>query len=165
MISLKNSSKLSLLGKEHKVVYSEKKFLKAMVNVENSKIYVYRSDLNNYKHNVILEKYLKEFAKKKIVNRTAVLAKRHGFKFNRISVRDQSSRWGSCSSLKNLNFNWRLIFAPSEVMDYVIIHELAHTKQMNHSQKFWDLVEEKMPRWKLYRDWLRENGNEIEMER
>lgn len=165
MISLKNDSKITLEGKEYNIVFSDKKLLRARVSVENNYIYVYQSDLNSHKHKYILEKYLKDFAKKKIIERTVSLSKKYDFEFNKIAVRDQSSRWGSCSSLKNLNFNWRLIFAPSQVMEYVIIHELCHTVQMNHSRKFWELVESKMPNWREYRNWLRENGGEIEMEK
>ncbi|MBQ6353891.1 MAG: M48 family metallopeptidase [Lachnospiraceae bacterium] len=78
--------------------------------------------------------------------------------YNRITIRDQKSRWGSCSEGKNLNFSWRLILMPIEVMDYVVVHELAHLKQMNHSQAFWEEVEKILPNYKEQRKWLKENG-------
>lgn len=81
----------------------------------------------------------------------------YGFRFNRVAFRDQKSRWGSCSRLRNLNFNWRLIMAPIEVIDYVVVHELCHLAQMNHSPRFWALVERTMPNHKTHRRWLREN--------
>lgn len=76
----------------------------------------------------------------------------------RISVRDQSSRWGSCSSSGALSFSWRLVLAPPLVLDYVAAHEVAHLKEMNHSSRFWDLVQITMPRMDEARVWLREHG-------
>lgn len=79
--------------------------------------------------------------------------------FGRITVRDQKTRWGSCSAKGNLNFNWRLVLAPEEVLDYVVVHELAHRKEMNHSQRFWSQVENVMPDYRSRRLWLKENGD------
>lgn len=79
--------------------------------------------------------------------------------FGRITVRDQKTRWGSCSAKGNLNFNWRLVLAPEEVLDYVVVHELAHRKEMNHSQRFWSQVENVMPDYRSRRMWLKENGD------
>ena len=79
--------------------------------------------------------------------------------YGRIAVRDQKTRWGSCSAEGNLNFNWRLIFAPEGVLDYVVVHELAHRKEMNHSARFWGVVESYMPEYKKNQAWLKENGN------
>lgn len=70
------------------------------------------------------------------------------FSYNKISVRNTESRWGSCSSKKNLNFNYKIIFLPSKLRDYVIIHELCHLREFNHSRKFWKLVSEMIPDYK-----------------
>ncbi|AEE51349.1 M48 family metallopeptidase [Haliscomenobacter hydrossis] len=75
-----------------------------------------------------------------------------------ISFKNTSSRWGSCSNTGNLNFSTRLLFAPAEVVDYVIIHELAHLIEMNHSERFWALVAQAMPDYKLKEKWLKANG-------
>jgi predicted metal-dependent hydrolase len=79
----------------------------------------------------------------------------------RLSVRDQSSRWGSCSSSGTLSFSWRLIFAPSFVLDYVAAHEVAHLREMNHSQRFWRLVRQTMPEMQRARIWLKQNGADL----
>jgi predicted metal-dependent hydrolase len=79
----------------------------------------------------------------------------------RISVRDQSSRWGSCSTSGTLCFSWRLIFAPAFVLDYVAAHEVAHLREMNHSQRFWRLVRQTMPDMQRARLWLKQNGAEL----
>ena len=76
--------------------------------------------------------------------------------YGRISMRNQKTRWGSCSSQGNLNFNNRLLFVPKELVDYVVVHELAHRKEMNHSNAFWNVVEKYMPDYKERRKKLRE---------
>lgn len=81
-----------------------------------------------------------------------------GVSYGRIAIRDQKTRWGSCSGEGNLNFNWRLIFAPAGVLDYVVVHELAHRKEMNHSPRFWKVVEDTMSEYRKYQKWLKENG-------
>lgn len=80
--------------------------------------------------------------------------------YNRIVLKEQKTCWGSCSSKLNLNFNWKLLLMPPEVMDYVIVHELSHLLEMNHSKNFWKVVEKVMPDYKIHRKWLKENGME-----
>ena len=72
----------------------------------------------------------------------------------RITLKNQKTRWGSCSSARNLNFNWRLVMAPIEVLDYVVVHELCHLKQMNHSKAFWNEVEKVLPDYGIRKKWL-----------
>lgn len=86
-----------------------------------------------------------------------------GGHYTSITIRDQKTRWGSCSSLGTLSFNYRLIFAPPRVLDYVVVHELCHLTHMNHSRNFWDMVERIMPEYKEYRQWLREHGSELNL--
>lgn len=87
----------------------------------------------------------KEKARKFIESRVGQLNKFYNFKFNRISVRNQKTRWGSCSKNRNLNFNYKLIYLPDQLSDYIITHELCHLKEFNHSGKFWSLVGESIP--------------------
>lgn len=88
-------------------------------------------------------------------------AKIMGVSYGRITIRNQKSRWGSCSGKGNLNFNCLLMLAPDEVLDYVVVHELCHRIEMNHSKAFWNQVENVMPDYKEKRQWLKVHGSEI----
>ena len=88
-------------------------------------------------------------------------AAKMGVTYGTISIRQQATRWGSCSSRGNLNFNWRLIFAPEEVIDYIVVHELAHRKEMNHSRAFYNVVASVLPDYKVREKWLKENGEKL----
>lgn len=84
-----------------------------------------------------------------------------GVTFGRVTIRCQQTRWGSCSSRGNLNFNCLLMLAPEEVLDYVVVHELAHRKQMNHSALFWQEVARECPDYKKYLRWLKDRGGAL----
>ena len=96
-------------------------------------------------------------AKEIIVARVKHWAPVLDLEYRRVFIKDQRTLWGSCSGRKNLNFNWRLAAAPPEALDYVVIHELCHLREMNHSKKFWDLVRAACPDYKVRRRWLRDN--------
>ena len=81
-----------------------------------------------------------------------------GVTYGRITIRNQKTRWGSCSSKGNLNFNCLLMLTPPEVIDYVVVHELCHRLEMNHSPKFWAEVERILPNYKVQKEWLKDNG-------
>jgi predicted metal-dependent hydrolase len=88
-------------------------------------------------------------------------AERLGVAYRRIRIGGQRTLWGSCSPAGTLSFNWRLVLAPVEVLDYVVVHELCHLRVRNHSRRFWALVEERRPHWRAQRDWLRKHGPEL----
>lgn len=114
----------------------------------------------NEKESISLQKVkeLAEQAKEYIPQRVEYYAEIIGVTYGRITIRNQRTRWGSCSGKGNLNFNCLLMMMPKEVIDYVIVHELCHRKEMNHSTAFWKEVENVLPDYGEYRMWLKENG-------
>jgi predicted metal-dependent hydrolase len=84
-----------------------------------------------------------------------------GVSYERIRIGAQRTLWGSCSSRGTLSFNWRLVLAPFDVLDYVVVHELCHLRVPNHSRRFWSLVEDRRPDYRRHRDWLHEHGPEL----
>ena len=88
-------------------------------------------------------------------------AKRLGVTYRRIRIGAQRTLWGSCSARGTLSFNWRLVLAPLEVLDYVVVHELCHLRVPDHSRRFWALVERRRPAWRDQRAWLRKHGPEL----
>ncbi len=98
-------------------------------------------------------------AKNYIPERTKIIAEQFWIKFNSIKITSAKTRWGSCTSKRNLNFSYRLILCPQKAIDYVICHELAHLKEMNHSKNFWSEVERLMPDYKEHNKWLKDNAS------
>jgi predicted metal-dependent hydrolase len=105
--------------------------------------------------------YLKREAKSDLEAASRRAAEQLGVKMKRVSVRDQSSRWGSCSTTGVLSYSWRLIFAPPFVLDYLAAHEIAHLVEMNHSRRFWRLVERIYPDIERAKSWLDAHGSEL----
>ncbi|HBB27250.1 TPA: hypothetical protein DCZ36_01985 [Candidatus Gracilibacteria bacterium] len=107
---------------------------------------------------VMITKWYRKQAQQHLNERVAHFSEKHGLKYEQIRITSAITRWGSCSGCNNLNFPWRLLMAPEKVIDYVIVHELAHTVHKNHSSRFWTLVESIMPDWKTHRTHLQEEG-------
>jgi predicted metal-dependent hydrolase len=108
-----------------------------------------------------LARFLKKTARSYIFPRTIALGQKMKTTFERISLKEQKTRWGSCSSRGNLNFNWRLVHFKPEIIDYVIIHELAHRTHMDHSHRFWQLVGQYDPEYDKHRGWLKRQGGSV----
>ncbi len=102
-----------------------------------------------------------QMAKEIIPQKVKFYADKIGVTYNRITIRCQRTRWGSCSSNGNLNFNCLLVLLPEEIIDSVVIHELCHIKQMNHSAKFYAEIEKVFPEYNRCRQWLKQNGNQF----
>lgn len=145
---------LSYAGKNTQIYFREGGFV----------IYENKNLSENKKYHeamVILEQWLREKAGEIIDERAMEYGKIIGVSYNNIRIKDTKSRWGSCSSKSNLNFSWRIIMAPPEVMDYVIVHELCHLLHMNHSKEYWATVEKYMPDYENHKEWLRKNGMKL----
>ena len=118
--------------------------------LSGSNLTIKTNDININEEQLYFE-FLKERANDYIPKRVKEISKRYGFEYKDIKIKNLSSRWGSCSAKKNLSFNLKLMYFNYKVIDYVIIHELCHLKFMNHSAKFWKLVEKIMPEYKKYK--------------
>ena len=108
-------------------------------------------------------KWYKERAYEIIAMRVKEYAQKYHFIPRQVKINSARTRWGSCSSKGTLNFTWRLVMAPLEVIDYVVIHELSHLRVRDHSRKFWNVVEAIDPEYKKKRKWLRENGDKLNL--
>ncbi len=148
-------------GHEYQVEVQAKKTAACKVEIEDGKMVVMLDEGSGKDSAVVLERWLRSMARLLINQRIRVVNNVLKLRFNRVAIRGQKTRWGSCSRLGNLNFNWRLIMAPLPVMDYVVVHELLHLVEPNHSKKFWDLVENACPDYKSCREWLKKNGHRL----
>jgi len=106
----------------------------------------------------LFQKFYRRMARLYLSRRMEQLAQMNGFGFKKFRLSPARTRWGSCSARGTISLSWRLIMAPPEIIDYVIIHELAHTKEKNHSRAFWQLVAQYVPDYKEKRRWLRAEG-------
>lgn len=140
------------------IVTPNKKGVKFEIKQEGKTLIIQTTNCNNSKKSQLsekLNKFLKAKARAYFEPKTKHLSKKMSVDYNRIYLREQKTRWGSCSSKKNLNFNWRLVHFETLLIDYVIIHELAHLRHRNHSAEFWELVNQFDPDYKTHRDWLK----------
>ena len=138
-------------GEIYKVEYSGRGRNAFIVDRDNHIIYSGVSPSEN----ILFENLLRNQARLVIEDKLRVFSMIYSFSYNRVFIKAQKTRWGSCSSRMNLSFNWKLIHAPESAIEYVVIHELVHTKIPNHSKEFYVRVEEIFPEWKTARKWLR----------
>lgn len=118
------------------------------------------SDLTDSQRAALTQRYIAA-AREYFPKRAAYFRQFTGGTYNRITIRDQKTRWGSCSARGTLSFNWRLMLAPPAILDYVVVHELCHLTHMNHSPAFWQAVEAVYPDYREARKWLKEHGQEL----
>ncbi|MEH6456285.1 MAG: SprT family zinc-dependent metalloprotease [Cocleimonas sp.] len=164
---------LKLLEESWKVVYSEKQDMGTQISsVTDLKLkqqfdqtIEIQGNPKQLNDSALVSKRLNQWCRKKAQKIFNVmlqdLAELHGFHYQRLSIRAQKTRWGSCSHQKNINLNCKLLFMPEEVVKYVMIHELCHTIEMNHSSRFWALVEECDPQYRAHKKQLKILGKEI----
>lgn len=155
-ISIENGSLILLYGKQHQIIHTGK--LRGITTIEDNKILLYG---DNAMISSKVFTFLKNQAKtdiKQLLDKYSALI---GVKYKRSTVKDTTSRWGSCSSDACLSFSFRLIMAPYEVMEYVVIHELCHIKHHDHSRQFWNLVKQYCPEYRAMKHWLKQNSEQL----
>lgn len=129
---------------------------------QRNKVYIRQNfivfEINNTSN---FSKLIKKLAKKVLINFVENISKEIGISFNKLSIKDNVSNWGSCSSRKNINLNYKVIFLPRDLARYIVVHELCHIIHMNHSPNFWNLVEKFIPNYKLLKKILRNKYRNI----
>jgi len=158
---LKSGDTLPYLGRELEVVVRENPKNADSIELVQHRLVVSPRLSTDGRLGFLLEQWYRAQAAKLIAERVDELSARLGVTCNRLTIRGQRTRWGSCSHKGTLSFNWKVIMAPQPVIDYVVIHELAHRKEMNHTKRFWGLVAEYCPRWRQHRRWLKEHEAEL----
>ena len=138
------------------------RYRKSHVTLDLEK-HFYLSDKYENSAKAVFQYWYKEKAYEKLLERTVLFANQAGFTFNKIKISNARGRWGSCSYNGNINFSWRLIMAPLEVLDYVVVHELSHLKHRDHSSRFWNRVASIMPDYRIHRQWLKNNGHLLDI--
>jgi len=126
-------------------------------------VYIASNPAPTFQKKLTRKDYLKhkEYARKLVHEKIEKFNSFYQFKFNRVSIKDTKSRWGSCSIHKNLNFNYKIVLLPERMAQYIVVHELCHLKEFNHSQRFWSLVERTIPEYKEIRGELKIKGIEL----
>jgi hypothetical protein len=159
--SIKNLKTLSILDKDYQLIFINTARDSVVIYPEKQIIYTNISSTSNSHIKTILEKKLRPFALSLIKKELSLLKKQHDFDYNRVTVRNQSSRFGSCSSRGNLNFNWQIIFFPSQQFRHILLHELNHLKIKNHSKQFWDQLTLYDSNCKKNNLWLKKEGTKL----
>lgn len=153
-------------GRNYPLVFEECTDSKPSAAFHGSRIVAYiPSGLTSENQSILAEKLIEEWyleqAKRILPEQVEYYSKTLNIPYNKLKIKDQKTRWGSCSTKGNLNLNWRIIKAPNPVAAYVIIHELVHIRYMNHSKEFWKTVEQYHPNYRKCKKWLIENSNAL----
>jgi len=154
-------SLIRYLGKEYRVVVILDVASPMRVELDGDKAYITLPRRSEELLRQIIEAWYRWAAKSLFEERVKMWAERIGVSYQNIFVKNQKTRWGSCSKRQNLNLNMRIIMAPLEVVDYLLVHELSHLKEMNHSKRFWSLVEHYCPGYKRQLAWLKKYGQSL----
>ena len=142
----------------HPVPVERRSGHRAVATMRNGRLVVAGSDGDA---GAAVERWYRREARQRVENVTRREAARLGLDYVSIAIRDPRTRWGSCSRKGNLSFSWRLVAAPSQVLEYVVVHELCHLREPSHSKPFWRLLDNVRPAWQEQAGWLREHGREL----
>jgi predicted metal-dependent hydrolase len=161
---LENGSEIRLFGVPYVLRFAEGRSpdSPARVWIEAGEIVVRVPPFHPRTAVELLRLWLRAHAARAIRARVDALNALLGFPLKRVTIRDQRTKWGACSAGGSVSLNWRLALAPPEVLDYVILHELCHLRELNHSQRFWALLASVRPDYRRERAWLKENGDELD---
>lgn len=152
---------LIYLGNKYKIQFIKDSSQYSILSENLLKISFHVKDRRKDKENII--DWYKAQTKKIVETKVPLFGKRLSISYGKVRIKNQKLRWGSCSKDGNLNFNLLLSALPSHIIDYVIVHELTHLIEFNHSEHFWKLVEEAIPTYKDCRNWLKKNGPYIQL--
>ena len=147
---------ISLFGKKILIQHAPEKRWGA--RIEKDILYV--SGGSEFTHRRVKD-FIKKEAQKKFLSLSQKLATKINCSVNDVVIKDTKSRWGSCSSLNNINYNWRLALAPQEVIDYIVAHEVSHLAHQDHSEEFWECVATLCPNYETGQEWLKQHGKEL----
>ncbi|MFA6813943.1 MAG: M48 family metallopeptidase [Candidatus Pacebacteria bacterium] len=146
-------NEIYIFGEKYQILVEVNPKQRPGLSIHDQQVIITQLSASSYQTK--LERFLKNTATKYLSQKTAILGKKMKIDYQKIGIRQQKSRWGSCSSQGNLNFNWRLVHYPPEIINYVIIHELAHRQEANHSKNFWQLVAKYDPDYKKHKNALK----------
>ncbi len=154
-----NDNELPIYGIAHRLVFSSENIPQLFTINDNNLLIskqLQRSDLP-----LMLGAFLKNMLKKDIEDYADNLVKKLGINYKKITLKDTKNQWGSCSYAGNLSFSWRLICAPKHVIEYLVVHEVCHLIERNHSDRFWKLVALNFPEYQSSQAWLKKNGRKL----
>jgi len=150
-------NQILLFGNKYNYFYRSDLHNKVLINQEHKTI---QSKINLLESDIQI-KWYKRYSKKVILDRLTEINNAYQFKYQRVFIRDQRTKWGNCSKDKNLSFNWKLIKTPMFVIDYIILHELLHTRIMNHTQNYWTELRLLCPDYQEAINWMNKFGNRL----
>ena len=159
--SITHGATILYLGIPHTLIFTSSYGARPTIHLQDNQIIIDIPQLNIAQNTSLVESLLKQWyldsARNILSVKTSLWAAKINVQPQRITIKDQKTRWGSCSSKGNLNYNWRIVMAPPEVIDYLVIHELCHLRVPNHSALFWQEVSTFSPNYKKHRTWLKTN--------
>jgi len=160
--SITHGATILYFGTPHTLVFTNNQNSQPTISLKDNQITIDIPLLNAVQTTSLVESVLKQWylerARSILSTKTSLWSGKIDVQPKRITIKDQKTRWGSCSSKSNINYNWRIVMAPIEVIDYLVIHELCHLRIPNHSALFWQEVGKFSPNFKSHRTWLQTNG-------
>lgn len=157
--SLKSLKTIKIVDKDYKIIIAKSKMDSVVIFKEEQIIYANSTALSNIHLKKLFDTRFRPFALSIISEELKKMSLEFGFSYNHISVKNTTSRFGSCSSRNNLNFNWQVIFLPYPIFRHILLHELSHTVHHNHSNKFWSHLASCDPDWRMHRRYLKTHAS------